>query len=297
MSGAVAVALGDPAGVGPELVARALASPALRRRARWILIGDSRTLTRMPRGIATLDTGKRDAAWRALNAGIDLCLTGAAGALFTAPLNKAALHAAGHTLPGQTEVLERRTGCPATMLLAGGGLRVSLVTVHVPLSGVPRLITRDRVLAHLKRTSEGLTRWFGIRRPRIAVLGLNPHAGEGGLFGTEENTAIAPAVAAARRAGIRAEGPLPADGALGRWREEGYDAYLAMYHDQGLAALKAVAFREGVNVTLGLPFLRTSPDHGTAYALAGTGKADPGPTIAALGMAAGAFRPGLDPID
>lgn len=294
MNGTVAVALGDPSGVGPELVASALARTALRRRARWILIGDARTLKRMPHGpgIDTLDTGRRisngESAWRALNAGIDLCLTGSARALFTAPLNKAVLHAAGHRSRGQTEILEERTGCPATMLLAGGGLRVSLVTVHVPLSRVPRLVTQARVLSHLGRTHEGLRRWFGIQRPRIAVLGLNPHAGEGGLFGNEEAATIAPAVAAARKAGIRAEGPLPADGALGRWREGGYDAYLAMYHDQGLAALKAVAFREGVNVTLGLPFLRTSPDHGTAYALAGTGKADPGPTVAALRLAAAA---------
>jgi 4-hydroxythreonine-4-phosphate dehydrogenase len=290
VSRTVAVALGDPAGVGPELVARALAKPALRRRARWLLIGDARTLKRMPRGIPTLDIGRGDPAWKALNAGIDLCLTDAAQALFTAPLSKAALHAAGHRAEGQTEILEERTGCPATMLLAGGGLRVSLVTVHVPLSRVPHLVTRERVLAHLRRTHEGLRRWFGVRRPRIAVLGLNPHAGEGGLFGNEEANTIAPAVAAARKAGIRAEGPLPADGALGRWREDGYDAYLAMYHDQGLTALKAVAFRKGVNVTLGLPFLRTSPDHGTAYALAGTGKADPGPTVAALRLAARAAQ-------
>ena len=290
MSGTVAVALGDSAGVGPELVARALSRTALRRRTRWILIGDARTLKRMPRGIPTLDIGNKDPAWKALNVGIDLCLAGAAQALFTAPLNKAALHTAGHGNRGQTEILEARTGCPATMLLVGGGLRVSLVTVHVPLSRVPRLVTGERVLARLRGTHDGLRRWFGIRRPRIAVLGLNPHAGECGLFGNEETKTIAPAVAAARKAGIRAEGPLPADGALGRWREDGYDAYLAMYHDQGLAALKAVAFREGVNVTLGLPFLRTSPDHGTAYALAGTGKADPGPTVAALEMASEAAR-------
>ena len=287
----VAVALGDPAGVGPELVARALARPALRRRADWILLGNAATLRNMPRGIGidTLDTGGRsagEAAWRALQAGIDLCLTRGAGALMTAPLNKAGLQAAGHRVSGQTEILERRTGCPATMLLAGGDLRVDLVTVHVPLARVPRLVTATRVRDTLVRTSEGLRRWFGIPKPRLAALGLNPHAGEGGLFGREELRAIAPGIAAARRDGVRADGPLPADGALGCWKDGAYDAYVAMYHDQGLTALKAVAFREGVNVTLGLPFLRTSPDHGTAYALKGTGKADPGPTIAALELAA-----------
>lgn len=297
----VAVTLGDPAGVGPELVAQALSLPRLRRLARWILIGDPATLAKMPRGrdLDHLRVGRPwrgrpgrmspssgEAAWQALMAGIDLCLTRGAGALMTAPLSKRALHAAGYPVPGQTEVLDRRTGCPATMMLAGGGLRISLVTVHVPLRRVPDLVTRNQVMATILRTAAGLRRWFGIRRPRIAVLGLNPHAGEGGLMGNEEALAIAPAVEAARKLRVDARGPLAADGAFGRWREDRIDAYVAMYHDQGLTALKAVAFSTGVNLTLGLPFLRTSPDHGTAFALAGKGKADPGPTMAALRMAA-----------
>ena len=273
----VAVALGDPRGVGPELVARALP----RLKGRWILFGDTRTLSRMPKGPGI---EKRrvpaDAGMNSLLAGIDLCLSGEACALFTAPVSKAALG-----VKGQTEVLSERTGRPTTMMLAGKGLRVSLVTVHEPLAKVPRLVTRRRVRETALRTAEGLKRWFSIRRPRIAVLGLNPHAGEGGMLGREEIREIAPAVRDLRRAGIRAEGPLPADGAFGRWRQDAFDAYVAMYHDQGLSALKAVAFSQGVTLTLGLPFLRTSPDHGTAYGLAGTGKADPGPTLAALRMA------------
>ena len=289
----VAVALGDPDGVGPELVARALSRAGLRRKARWILIGDRRTLDRMPRGpqIGRLETHGRNAPRHALHAGIDLCLTGGAGALFTAPIRKAALHGR----PGQTEVLSERTGCPATMMLAGGGLRISLVTVHVSLRRVPGLVSRKRVQETVSRTSDGLRRWFGIPHPRIAVLGLNPHAGEGGLFGTEELRIIAPAVSGARRAGVDASGPLPADGTLGRWRDGRYDAYVAMYHDQGLTALKAAAFSTGVNLTLGLPFLRTSPDHGTAIALAGTGKADPGPTLEALRLAASAAAKNRQP--
>jgi len=288
----VAVSLGDPNGVGPELVGRALKRPAVRRLADWILVGDESTLRHMPPGkeISTLSVGPcsgAESAWRALNAGIALCRSGAAGALMTAPLGKEALHRAGHRVSGQTEVLESRTGCPATMMLASGSLRVSLVTVHVPLRRVPGLVTRERILATIRRTAEGLKQWAGIRRPRIAVLGLNPHAGEGGLFGDEEARVIAPAVQSARRAGIHVQGPLPADGALGRWKENPFDAYVAMYHDQGLTALKAVGFSKGVNLTLGLPFLRTSPDHGTAYALAGTGKADDGPTVEALRLAAG----------
>lgn len=231
----------------------------------------------MPRGPARLEAAT---PLEALERGIDLCLTGGAGALVTAPVAKRLLEG----FAGQTEVLAHRTGCPATMLLAGRGLRVSLVTAHVPLRQVPRLVTMRRVLETVLRTAEGLRRWFGIRRPRLAVLGLNPHAGEGGMFGTEERR-IAAAIRSARRSGVHAVGPLPADGVFGRWREAGFDAYVAMYHDQGLTALKAVAFREGVNVTLGLPFLRTSPDHGTACDLVGSGTADPGPTVAAMRMA------------
>jgi 4-hydroxythreonine-4-phosphate dehydrogenase len=171
------------------------------------------------------------------------------------------------------------------MLLAGGGLRVALATTHLALAEVPAAITAERIGRRLEALAAGLARDFGIAAPRIAVLALNPHAGEGGRFGSEELTHIAPAVEAARARGLRAEGPLPADSAFHRALRGEYDAVLAMYHDQGLAVLKALAFDTGVNLTLGLPIVRTSPDHGTAYDIAGKGAASPNSMIAALKLA------------
>jgi 4-hydroxythreonine-4-phosphate dehydrogenase len=172
------------------------------------------------------------------------------------------------------------------MMLVGPELRVVPVTIHVPLKEVPRLLTRELILATIEITAAGLTRYFGIQRPRLAVSGLNPHAGEDGGLGREEIEIIAPAIAAARAKGLAVTGPHPADTMFHSSARAQYDAAICMYHDQALVPLKTLAFEEGVNVTLGLPFVRTSPDHGTAFPLAGTGKASPRSLIEALKLAA-----------
>lgn len=204
------------------------------------------------------------------------CLAGRFDAMVTAPLTKEGLHAAGRPYPGHTELLEALCGTPpgsATMMLAGARLRVVLVTTHAALADVPRLVTREAVLRTIEATHRGLRDDLGLEAPRIAVAGLNPHAGEGGLLGREEIDAIAPAVAEARARGADARGPFAADGVVHRAYGGEFDAVVAMYHDQGLVAFKLAHFHDGVNVTLGLPLVRTSPDHGTAFDLAGRGTA------------------------
>jgi 4-hydroxythreonine-4-phosphate dehydrogenase len=206
--------------------------------------------------------------------GADLALEGAADALVTGPVHKGAWGLAGVPDPGHTEALARRSGAArVVMCLFGGGLRVALSTVHVALRAVPDLLTVDGIAADLAVLNEGLRRRFGVAAPRIGVCGLNPHAGEGGRFGDEDDRIVAPAVAAARRAGVDARGPFPADACLPRAAAGEFDAALAMYHDQGLAAVKTLAPRATVNATLGLPFVRTSVDHGTAFDRAGAGTA------------------------
>ena len=232
-----------------------------------------------------------------------LCLAGAADGLVTAPISKEAIHAAGSPFPGHTEMLQSLTGAgtavmvlaadlPAAPSRAAGPLRVALVTVHVPLSAVAALVTAARVEAVCTTLADALRASLGIPTPRLALLGLNPHAGDGGVLGAEERDVIAPAIAALRARGIDAAGPFPADAFFGRvaWTAgphgPGADAVVAMYHDQGLAPFKALAQGAGVNVTLGLPITRTSPDHGTAFDVAGRGVADPSSMVAAVRMAA-----------
>jgi len=204
-----------------------------------------------------------------------------------APISKEAMNRAGHYYPGHTELVAELTGCTDyVMMLAGDRLRVTLVTIHEPISNVPRLITFDKVLATIRTTHRSLHTYFR-KNPRLAVLALNPHCGEKGLFGDEERRFIAPAIEAARAEGIDAHGPLSADmlfyfATLGE-----YDGVVCMYHDQGLIPLKLLHFHDGVNVTLGLPIIRTSVDHGTAYDLAGTGRASALSMAAAIKMAVG----------
>lgn len=210
-------------------------------------------------------------AYRAIVSGARLCLSGQLDAIATAPISKAALHAAGRDFPGHTELLQHEAGgAPVRMLLAGGGLRVALVTIHEALAEVPRLVTRERILDTLRILHEFLGLWEG-RAPRIGVCGLNPHAGEGGLFGDEEIRTIAPVIAEAKAAGLSVEGPLPADTIFHLAREGRFDGIAAMYHDQALIPIKTLDFDGGVNITMGLPFIRTSPDHGTAFGIAGKG--------------------------
>ena len=315
----LAITMGDPAGIGPEVALRAVAAhrtPPLEA----ILVGDPavwwETAARVrlgralasatiaatsalppryrvpgrPRGRAA-QTACGTAAHAAILEAVRLVQTGVADGIVTAPICKAHLVAAGCDVPGHTELLSQLCGgVPVRMMMAGPRLRVVLATTHLALTAVSPALTVPWVRDTIVLAAAGMRRHFGLRRPRIAVAGLNPHAGEGGLFGDEETRVIAPAVRAARRAGIAAVGPLAADSLFPHLAAGTYDAAVCMYHDQGLAPFKLVHFADGVNVTLGLPFVRTSPDHGTAFDLAGTGRADPRSMAAALALAAAAGR-------
>lgn len=232
----------------------------------------------------------RDAAAvvEAIERAVALCLAGAAAAMVTNPIGKASLKAMGHDAPGHTELLARLSGAEnaPVMMLASPLLRVVPITVHMPLAAVPRHLTSDLIMATARLTAGALRRDFALPKPRLAVLGLNPHAGEGGLLGSEEAQIIAPAIAALRAEGIDAFGPLVPDAAFHAAARARYDVALCMYHDQALIPLKTLDFDHGVNVTLGLPLVRTSPDHGTALDIAGRGLARPDSLIAALEMAA-----------
>ena len=214
------------------------------------------------------------------------CLAGRAVGMVTAPISKAAIRAAGSTFPGHTELLAARCNVSKeVMMLAGARLKVALVTTHHAYRAVPALLTTAEILATIRVTAIALRRHFGLQTPRLAVLALNPHAGEGGQFGDEEITIIAPAIAAARAEGIDASGPHSADTLFYFAVQGAYDAVICMYHDQGLIPLKLLHFDDGVNVTLGLPIVRTSVDHGTAYDLAGSGQASTASLVAAIRMA------------
>ena len=217
----------------------------------------------------------------------DRCIDGTFAALATAPVHKGVINEAGFAFTGHTEFLAARTGAPhVVMMLAGGGLRVALVTTHLPLKDVARHITPERLERTLRTLHRELSSRFALARPRIAVTGLNPHAGEGGYLGREEIDVIIPMLDSLRGEGWEIEGPLPADTLFNPQRLRGFDCVVAMYHDQGLPVLKYASFGSGVNVTLGLPIIRTSVDHGTALDIAGTGTADPGSLLAAIGLAA-----------
>jgi 4-hydroxythreonine-4-phosphate dehydrogenase len=221
-----------------------------------------------------------------LDRAIDGCLSGEFDAMVTAPVQKSVINDAGIVFTGHTEHLAERAHAPhVVMMLVGGGLRVALATTHMALKEVPGAITKAGLVKDLKVLDADLRKRFRIPRPRILVAGLNPHSGESGHFGTEDLEVIAPAVAEARAAGIEAAGPLPADTIFVPARIKEADCVLAMYHDQGLPVLKYASFGRGVNVTLGLPFVRASVDHGTALDIAGTGKADPGSLIEAIKLA------------
>ena len=273
MSRRIGITLGDVAGIGPEIVAKALASRKLDKRFDYEVIGNPRTKRRADAADWIVDGAKR-------------CLAGELAALVTAPISKQLLRDAGYPFEGHTELLAHiaRTKRFA-MMLVGGPLRVALATIHVPIAKVPRLLSARRIIEVIE-LSHDVCKRFGIRRPKIGVAGLNPHAGEDGLLGDEERRIIAPAVrrVAHRLPGV--SGPWPADTLFHKAYHGGFDAVVAMYHDQGLAPLKMIAFDSGVNLTLGLPFVRTSPDHGTAFDIAGKGIANPASMIAAINLAA-----------
>jgi 4-hydroxythreonine-4-phosphate dehydrogenase len=310
--------MGDPAGIGGEIALTAWASARVAHP--FFLLDDPARLAAIPGAPpveAIASPAEAAAAWpravpvlpeplpaapvpgrpdpanaRAVVAAIEravaLARTGEASAVVTNPINKKALYeGAGFAFPGHTEFLAHLGGVERTvMMIAGPSLRVVPVTIHVALRDVPGLLTEALIVETARITAEALARDFGIEAPRLALAGLNPHAGEEGAMGREEIEVIAPAVARLRAEGIDARGPLPADTMFHAAARARYDAALGMYHDQALIPVKALDFERGVNVTLGLPFIRTSPDHGTAYDIAGKGVADPTSLIEALNLAA-----------
>ncbi len=236
-------------------------------------------------------TSAAPAIQQSIEHAVSLAMNGEALGVVTNPIAKHVMADAGFAFPGHTEflgALARQHGATASpvMMLCGADLRVVPVTIHIPLARVPHILTAELIVETVRVTAAGLRRWFGFDRPRLAVTGLNPHAGENGMLGDEEERLIAPALATLRREGFAVSGPHPADALFHARARQAYDAAIAMYHDQALIPLKTLAFDEGVNVTLGLPFIRTSPDHGTAFDIAGSGKARPDSLIAALKLAA-----------
>lgn len=316
----LALTMGEPAGVGGELTLAAWNGRAEAALPPFFVIDDPERLTALaerlgltipireitapehateafadglpvlrqslavPSRPGTLDARNAGAVISALDRAIDLVLAGRAGAVVTNPIHKKTLLDAGFRHAGHTDYLAERAGLatPPVMMLAGADLRVVPVTVHVPLRHAIDMLTRDLIVTIARITHRGLVDDFGIARPRLAVAGLNPHAGEDGALGIEDRDIVAPAVEALRAEGIDARGPLPADTLFHADARAGYDAALGMYHDQALIPLKTLDFHGGVNITLGLPFVRTSPDHGTALDIAGTGRAVPTSLVNAL---------------
>lgn len=327
----IVLTMGDPTGIGPELIIKTLLDGDIDTLSRPVrVIGDIEVLKKAGRifavdarvtaaegSICRLDVNGRslevenasclqpdvlmygqpdDACGRAMATYIDLaashCLNGNAHAMVTCPINKAAINAAGFHFPGHTEFLAERCGVDkVVMMLAGSRLKVCLVTTHLPLAAVPQQLTTAEILATLRITHRALQNHFALARPRLAVLALNPHGGEQGLFGDEEQRLIEPAIAAAQAQGIDVGGPHSADTFFYFAAQGRCDAVICMYHDQGLIPLKLLHFDDAVNVTLGLPIIRTSVDHGTAYDLAGSGRASTASLCAALQMAAGMTIP------
>lgn len=303
----IAVTLGDPRGIGPEVAARAIQEPA-PLEADVVIVGPDGLVD--VEGAELQSVGAWEAGWgpreagrvsvQALERATHLATTGAVDAIVTAPISKAALASAGYSWPGHTEMLRDLTGVEQTALcmaaqntVQGGPLRVVLVTGHMALREVPAAYTVGCLCRAAHLTHDGLRRWWDLERPRLAVCAFNPHASDAGLFGDEEARICAPALARLRDEGIDAHGPFPADTVFVRAMRGEFDAVLAPYHDVGMVAVKTASFGGAVNVTLGLPFPRTSPDHGTAFDIAGTGRADPSSMRAALELAGDLARRSL----
>lgn len=279
----VAITAGDPAGIGPEIAAKAAEDWRVRAVCEPVLY-DTTPSTPVPVGQVSPQAGR--AAFEAIVRAVEDARRHVVHAIATAPVNKAAFAAAGLGWKGHTDLLAHLCGVSdVAMMFHSPKLRVVLATVHVPLRDVPRLLTRDLVLSTLRLTAQELP-FFGVERPRLAVAGLNPHAGEGGLMGHEDVEVLVPAVREAVHEGLNVVGPLPADTVFVRAARGEFDCVLACYHDQGLVPVKLLSFGTSVNVTLGLPIVRTSPDHGTAFDIAGQGVADPGSMIEAVLLAA-----------
>lgn len=288
----LAVTLGDPRGIGPEIVRAALATPEVADAAHCIVVGPSGAGVAVEESVgewhgrpgnSTRELGAvaGGLAAKAIERAVELARLGAVQGIVTAPIDKRALADAGYGDPGHTEMLERLTGMPTAMMLASPKLRVVLATTHIALRDVPQQLTQAALVRAAGLTRAALQQWYGIAEPRLALCAMNPHAGDGGRFGDEDERVLAPA---AREAG--AAGPFPADTVFVRAIRGEFDAVIAPYHDVGMTAIKVASFGEGVNVTLGLPFPRTSPDHGTALDIAGQGHAEASSMIHAILTAA-----------
>jgi 4-hydroxythreonine-4-phosphate dehydrogenase len=279
----VAITIGDPAGIGPEIAAKAAADPRVLEVCTPVLYGRIYS----PGVVAgTLSAEAGRTAYGAIVAAVEDALAGEVDAVATAPINKEAFALAGLPWRGHTDLLAHLTGASSVaMMFHADALRVVLATIHEPLASVPRLLTREVVERVIRLAARELPR-FGFSQPRLGMCGLNPHAGEGGVLGDEEQRVIEPAIAACAGDGIRVAGPYPADTLFVRASRGEFDAVIACYHDQGLIPVKLLAFGKAVNVTLGLPIIRTSVDHGTAFDIAGKNKADPGSMVEAVMLAA-----------
>jgi 4-hydroxythreonine-4-phosphate dehydrogenase len=318
----IAITIGDYNGIGPEVALKAAASRTIRANCTPLLVGPFKAFEYYANKfslrrkilkvdsiadaigrseITILDTdpdfhalirpGKltvESGLWagRAIEKGVDLCVQHQTEAIVTAPVSKEALRLAGYSYPGQTEMVTVLSKSkPSIMVMASAVARIALATIHVPISEVPRLLTKEIICERLSIFNHSIKQDFAVRSPRIAVLGLNPHAGENGLIGREEQEIIKPAIEEVRSMKINAFGPFPADAFFGTYRSGLYDGILAMYHDQGLIPLKLMSFTSGVNFTAGISIIRTSPDHGTAFDIAGKGIANPSSTIEAVKLA------------
>jgi 4-hydroxythreonine-4-phosphate dehydrogenase len=279
----VAITVGDPAGIGPEIAQKTADDPRVREACEPVLYG-APPGARVEIGVVSAAAGR--AAFDAICAAVRDAQAATVDAIATAPVNKLAFSRAGLPWKGHTDLLAHLTGSPrVAMMFWSEPLKVVLATIHVPLADVPRLVTLEVLGETFDLTARELPR-FGVRSPRLALAGLNPHAGEDGLLGSEEERVLRPAVAAARARGLNVEGPFPGDTIFVRASRGEFDAVIACYHDQGLIPVKLLAFGQAVNVTLGLPIIRTSVDHGTAFDIAGKGVADPSSMIAATLLAA-----------
>jgi len=324
----IGITMGDPVGIGPEIILSALSEPEIYDICRPIVFGDAAILGAAGKildqparfsivtdpslgvfqhgridliepkkvgapktvwGRPTVETGRAMVAW--IEAAVDMAMEGKIAAMVTGPINKKAMREAGYTYNGHTELLSERTQADShVMMMAGDRLRVCLATIHTPLKDVPDMISTASILRVIQITDAALKSRFGISAPAIAVAGLNPHSGEQGMFGDEESRIIDPAVRQACEMGINASGSFPPDTLFYYAAKKKWDAVVCMYHDQGLIPFKLLHFEDGVNTTLGLPIIRTSVDHGTAYDIAGKGEANPNSLLAAIKMAADQAR-------
>lgn len=298
----IGISMGDPLGIGPEIIIKALQNPQLIEAADFVVYGDANSFESFPAKLPAkisfkaITQGPPQGSWTPESCG-HACIAyleqavidaneSKIDALVTAPIAKLHLQKAGYEWPGHTEFLAEKTGGhKVVMMMASPALKVSLVTIHMPLKNVPQQISEEKISDTVRITFESLRKYWGLEKPRVAVCGLNPHAGEGGILGKEEIEIIAPSLEKLRGEGYALEGPCVPDAVFHQAYEGQFDAVVCMYHDQGLIPFKMLHFRDGVNVTLGLPIIRTSPDHGTGFDIVGKNLADPSSMIAAIELA------------